>query len=57
MKLVSRFQAAALSTAELHGLLRKAFNLAASLPPHSRERDNALASIKTIHAELSSRSP
>ncbi|WP_300016387.1 hypothetical protein [uncultured Roseobacter sp.] len=57
MKLVTRFQAAALSTAELRGLLRKAFNAAATRPQHSQERDNALASIETIRAELASRSP
>lgn len=57
MKLVTRFQAAALSTSELHGLLKQAFNQAAFLPRHSQERDNALASIETIRAELSSRSP
>ena len=57
MKLITRFQAAALGTAELRGLLCKAFNAAASLPKYSQERDNALASIETIRAELSSRSP
>lgn len=57
MKLVTTFQAAALSTAELHGLLRKAFNAAVSLPHNAQEHDNALASIETIRAELSSRSP
>ncbi|WP_299829373.1 hypothetical protein [uncultured Roseobacter sp.] len=57
MKLVTRFQAAALGRSELHGLLRTAFIVAASAHQHSQERDNALASIETIRAELASRSP
>ncbi len=57
MKLVTQFEAASRGTTELQGLLRMAFNEAVSLPRNSQERDNALASIETIRAELSSRSP
>ncbi|MFW8637482.1 hypothetical protein [Cribrihabitans pelagius] len=57
MKLVTRFEAAARSTTELQGLLRKAFNVLATGSQHTQERDNAKATIETIKAELSSRSP
>lgn len=52
MKLVTRFEAASRSTAELHDLLREAFNTVASTPLGSPEHDNALASIETIRAEI-----
>ena len=48
MKLVTRFEAASRSTAELHGLLREAFNAFAAAPRGSIERDNALASMHNI---------
>lgn len=56
MKLVTRFEAAARSTTELQGLLRKAFNVLVTGSQHTQERDNAKATIETIKAELSSRS-
>lgn len=48
MKLVSRFEAASRSTAELHGLLAEAFNAFASAPRSSQERRDALASMRNI---------
>ena len=57
MKLVSRFEAASRSTAELHGLLRQAFNAFAAAPRGSEDRRNALASMRNIEAELSCRRP
>ena len=55
MKLVTRFEAAVLNTSELNGLLRILFNELARSDAQSRERCNALASIKTIRTELSRR--
>lgn len=57
MKLVTRFEAASHSTAELHGLLREAFNALAAAPRGSLERRNALASMRNIEAELATRGP
>ncbi|WP_340149021.1 hypothetical protein [uncultured Sneathiella sp.] len=57
MKLITRFEAASRSTAELHALYREAFNSAASAQCGSQERDNALASLHSIKAELAVRSP
>ncbi|QDL91086.1 hypothetical protein FDP22_04365 [Paroceanicella profunda] len=57
MKLVTRFEAASRSTAELHGLLREAFNAFAAAPRGSQERHNALQSMHNIEAELAARAP
>ncbi len=57
MELVSRFEAASRSTAELHGLLAEAFNAFATAPRGSIERRDALASMKNIEHELATRAP
>ena len=57
MKLVSRFEAASRSTAELHGLLAEAFNALAVAPRGSHERRNALQSMRNIEDELAARTP
>ena len=57
MKLVTKFEAASRSTAELHGLLREAFNAFAASPRGSVERRNALESMHNIEAELATRAP
>ena len=57
MKLVSRFEAASRSTAELQGLLTKAFNAFAIAPRGSNQRRDALASMRNIEDELATRSP
>jgi hypothetical protein len=57
MKLVSRFEAASRSTAELHGLLAEAFNAFASAPRSSLERRDALATMPNIEDELAARGP
>lgn len=57
MKLVTCFEAATVSTAQLRGLLKKAFAACADAPPCSQERRNALASIRTIEIELARRPP
>lgn len=48
MKLVSRFEAASLSTAELHGLLGQALLAFAVAPRSSQERRDVLESIRSI---------
>lgn len=57
MKLITRFNAASRSNAELHVLLREAFNAFASAPRGSIERSHALASLHNIEAELARRPP
>ena len=57
MKLVSRFEAASRSTAELHGLYKEAFNAFAAAPRGSEERRTALSSLENIEIELASRTP
>ena len=57
MKLVSRFEAASRSTAELHGLLAEAFNAFASAPRSSQKRREALATMRNIEDELAARGP
>ncbi len=57
MKLVSRFEAASRSTAELHGLLADAFNAFAAAPRGSQDRRNALESMRNIEDELATRAP
>ena len=55
MKLVTRFEAASHSTAELHGLLRKAYNAFVAAPRGSSEHQNALHSMQNIEPELAAR--
>ena len=55
MKLITRFELAAKSENELHGLLREAFNELAKSGFGSYERRNALASIENIQNELALR--
>ena len=55
MRLVTRFEAAIRTTAELHGLYKEAFNAAASAKPGSQEHENALLSLRNIAAELAVR--
>ncbi len=57
MKLVTRFEAASRSTAELHGLYREAFNAFAGAPRGSQEYRDALTSLRNIEDELASRAP
>lgn len=57
MKLVSRFEAASLSTAELHGLLGQALQAFAAAPRSSQERRDVLESIRNIENELAVRPP
>ena len=57
MKLITRFEAASRSTADLHGLLRDAFNALAAAPRGSQERRDALESLRAIEDELASRMP
>lgn len=55
MKLISRYDAAKLSLAELNGLFRQAFNALATAPRGSQERRNALASLDAIEREIAGR--
>lgn len=57
MKLVTRFEAASRSTTQLQSLFREAFNAFSVAPRGSPERQNALASLENIEAELASRMP
>ena len=57
MKLVTRFEAAALPTNELRGLYRTAFNAQALTLRGSQDHRNALASLRNIEAELALRPP
>ena len=57
MKLVSKFEAATLRTAELFGLRKEAFIAFAAAPRDSQEQRNALASMRTIENELAKRKP
>ncbi|MCF3932870.1 hypothetical protein L1787_05505 [Acuticoccus sp. M5D2P5] len=57
MKLVSRFEAASLSTGALHGLLGEALLAFAAAPRSSQERREVLASIRNIENELAVRPP
>lgn len=52
MKLITRFELAALSEPQLRSLLRETFNVLAKSKPDSPERRNALASMENIQAEL-----
>jgi hypothetical protein len=55
MKLISRFEAATRSTAELYGLRKKAFIAFAFAARGSQEQRNALASMHNIERELAKR--
>lgn len=48
MKLITKFELAAKSENELHGLLRMVFNELAKSEPNTYQRRNALASIENI---------
>ncbi len=52
MKLVSRFEAATRSIAELYGLRKKAFIAFASATRGSQEQRGALTSMRNIEREL-----
>ena len=52
MRLITHFELAARNKAELHGMLRKAFNALANSQPHSQEYRNALGSIDNIRQKL-----
>ena len=55
MKLITRYELATKTEAQLYALLRKVFNDLASSQVNSHERRNALASIENIRNELTSR--
>ena len=55
MKLVSRFEAATLSTAELCGLRKEAFIAFSAAPRGSEEQRDALATMRNIESELAMR--
>ncbi|MDJ1008622.1 MAG: hypothetical protein QNJ13_12450 [Paracoccaceae bacterium] len=57
MKLISRFQAASLGTAELYGLRKEAFIAFVAAPRGSQKQRNALATMRTIEDELATRAP
>ena len=57
MKLVSRFEAATRSTAELFSLRKEAFIAFSAAARGSQEQRDALASMKSIERELAKRSP
>lgn len=57
MTLITQFELASLSQAQLRGLLRKTFNALAQSAPDSPERRNVLASIENIQRELGARVP
>lgn len=57
MTLVSRFEAASRSAAELHCLLAEAFNAFAAAPRGSQQRRDALQSMRNIEHELATRAP
>jgi len=57
MKLVSRFEAATLSTPELYGLRKEAFIAFTAAPRGSKEQREALVTMRTIEDELATRAP
>lgn len=57
MKLVSKFEAATLGTAELFGLRKEAFIAFSVAPRGSQEQRNALATMRIIENVLTSRVP
>ena len=57
MRLITRFELASRSRAELHALFRQATLELTRSEANSPERRTALASLETIEAELRSRMP
>ena len=57
MKLVTRFEAARLSTVQLYGLRKEAFIAFTAAPRGSQEQRTALATMRTIEDELAYRGP
>jgi hypothetical protein len=57
MKLVSRFEAATLSAAELYGLRKEAFFAFTAAPRGSQEQREALVTMRNIEDELATRAP
>lgn len=57
MKLMTQFEAARRTSAELHSFYREAFNALATAPRGSEDRRNAMASLTNIERELASRRP
>ncbi|MCS6623674.1 hypothetical protein N0B44_12195 [Roseibacterium beibuensis] len=57
MKLVTRFEAATLSTPELYGLRKEAFIAFTAAPRGSQEQREALVTMQTIEDELATRAP
>ena len=57
MKLVSRFEAATLGTAELYGLRKQAFIAFSAAVRGSQEQLDALSSMRAIENELAARKP
>lgn len=57
MKLVTRFEAATLSTPELYGLRKEAFFAFTAAPRGSPEQREALVTMRNVEAELATRAP
>ena len=57
MKLVSRFEAATLSTQELYGLRKEAFIAFNAAPRGSQDQRDALLTMQIIEDELATRAP
>lgn len=57
MKLISRFEAAALGTAQLVGLRKDAFVALCAAPRGSQDQRDALCTMRTIEHELAMRPP
>lgn len=57
MKLITRFELAALRTGTLVALRRAVFNDLARTLPNTPERRIAIASLETIDAEIRARAP
>lgn len=57
MKLISRFEAAALSSAQLYRTRREAFDVVASQKHDQRALRAALATMRVVENELAARKP
>lgn len=57
MKLISRFEAAALATHELYGLRKEAFIALTAAPRGSQQQREALLAMHVIEDELAIRPP
>ena len=57
MKLISRFEAAALGTAQLYGLRKDAFVALCAASHGSKAARDALCNMRTIENELAARAP